>query len=330
MFTITLSVLAGLNILCSEIARDNITRATIVKSTIYVCGISTVKPYTPLKTYSDITFDGFGSIHLYHCDFLQPTTSLHYSIPTRQRTTPLRTYITGTDFHTIYNDNNNTLGFGPGPLYNGYIRQISLAAFQKKFAPRQAGSPIDPNEGLGVDTYTGEFGPSFMPLFNYRRTLERVSYDFLVHPKQYEYFFSELDDQKKTYMTRWTSPKTSTSDEKLVQSGSKVTFPAGRFYLAASKELRFFITADGKIYRQDKPSAEVVCIWDKSPIRAILRYDDTNTYQVFTKDQYFQLGETINPLPHDVKNLNGRIALEALETARRCAEYLHNTTKKDK
>ena len=127
----------------------------------------------------------------------------------------------------------------------------------------------------------------------------------------------------------------------------------GPFYVAVSEDDRFFVTDTGRVffappsakpwtplfepwkgnrafdpakrvYPHLKPKTPLKEIWKGPPVDALIHDSVDGTWYAFTKDQFFDIAETIEPRPHNIVIRRAWTANEALEIAVKCGRVIRS------
>jgi hypothetical protein len=99
----------------------------------------------------------------------------------------------------------------------------------------------------------------------------------------------------------------------------------GPFYVAATKDARYFITDAGRVYgtpNAGKPMAPVVELWKGAPIELLIHDANKKTWFAFTKNEYFEVADPIVPKPHSIPVCREWLAEHALDMAAKCGRVV--------
>jgi hypothetical protein len=159
-----------------------------------------------------------------------------------------------------------------------------------------------------------------------------VYYDFLTPTDdRYELYATEPD--RGNILTRWGSvpldeskpDKDGIAPPEWREMSSWRYDWIGAFFVVPNGVDRYFVTASGQVYQAPlavKPGTPLIRVWDREPILALIHDADKGVYYAFTKGIYFVIGNSIKPLPHDIKLSQVRTAEEALESVVQCARIV--------
>jgi hypothetical protein len=122
----------------------------------------------------------------------------------------------------------------------------------------------------------------------------------------------------------------------------------GPFYVAAIGDDRYFVTDTGRVFfapRVDrkfppdvpwssndvrvtkpvKPETKLKQLWTGPPVDVLIHDDDAKTFYAFTKDQWFEIADPIQPKPHNLVIQRAWTANRAIETAAQCGKLIRST-----
>ena len=158
-----------------------------------------------------------------------------------------------------------------------------------------------------------------------------VFFDFWpIADGQYEWYVSEPGLKGLSHLTRWDSSRSPEKGAKWTETGSWTGTLAGDFYVVASGADRYFMSgSDGRIFlapRGGKPGDPLKEVWTESPVALLLHDADAGKSYAFTKEQYFEITDPIQPKPHTV-TFRFPIsrqwdAYKALDTAAKCGRVI--------
>jgi hypothetical protein len=102
----------------------------------------------------------------------------------------------------------------------------------------------------------------------------------------------------------------------------------GPFYVAAIGDDRYFVTDTGRLYiapPPTKPRTPLKQLWSGPPVDVLIHDDDAKTFYAFTKDQWFEIADPIQPKPHNLVIQRAWTANRAIETAAQCGKLIRST-----
>jgi hypothetical protein len=122
----------------------------------------------------------------------------------------------------------------------------------------------------------------------------------------------------------------------------------GPFYVAAIGDDRYFVTDTGRVFfapridrkfppdvpwssndvratKPVKPETKLKDLWKGPPVDVLIHDDDAKTFYAFTKDQWFEIADPIQPKPHNLVIQRAWTANRAIETAAQCGKLIRST-----
>jgi hypothetical protein len=160
--------------------------------------------------------------------------------------------------------------------------------------------------------------------------IEQTFFDFWCRGhRQYEVYIADPRAPKKLtredFHPEWEEARRGQGQQALWEKVGEWTFDwSGPFYLAAVGNDRFFVTDAGGVYVAPpaKPSSALKQLWNGLPVDVLINDDDAKTWYAFTKDQYFELADPIQPKPHSLAIERTWAADKAMATAVKCGRLI--------
>ena len=184
-------------------------------------------------------------------------------------------------------------------------------------------------------TRTWVDSPVFMKMIAWsftQKNKEFVVFDFLASAEdRYEWYVSVPEEGQNRITCLYSSRNKKDGRIEWSEAGVWIANFGSRFFAVSSGDDRYFVNESGNVYfappeaipvKEITPLKELWKEWKTKPVNALIHDVDNAKWYAFTKDQYFEVKNPIEPLAHTLNIARADTATEALETAARCGRVI--------